>query len=99
VVRGINETTAITRTITSTGSEMTNLTVNSTVFNFLRISTHNSMPVKSRLVISPVSSSLNGTVMNCLDLDTGEVSSTTIIVGDSGALQGMNYSRHSTVIF
>jgi hypothetical protein len=44
-------------------------------------------------VISPVSNSLNGTVMNCLDMDEEEVSSTTIIVGDRGALQGMNCSE------
>ena len=44
----------------------------------------------SRLVISPVSNSLNGTVMNCVDVaDSGEVSSTTIIVGGRGALQGI----------
>jgi hypothetical protein len=97
VVRG-NETTAITRTITSTGSEMTNLTVNSTVFNYLRISDHSSMPVMSTSVINPVSSSLNGTVMNCVDLDTGEVSSTTIIVGNAGALQGMNSISADTAL-
>jgi hypothetical protein len=62
------------------------------VFNFSRISAHDSMPVMSRLIISPVSSSLNGTVVNCVDL---EMSSTTIIVGERGALQGMNYSCHS----
>jgi hypothetical protein len=61
---------------------MTNLIINSMVFNFSRISAHNSMPVMSRLVISPVSNSLNGTVMNCVDLDTGKVSSTTVIVGE-----------------
>jgi hypothetical protein len=44
-------------------------------------------------VISPVSNNLNRTVMNCVDLNTGEVSSTTIIVGDGGALQGMRAYR------
>jgi hypothetical protein len=62
------------------------------VFNFSRISAHNSRPVMSTLVISPVSNSLNGTVMNCVELDTGEVSSTTIIVGDRVALQGMSFT-------
>jgi hypothetical protein len=92
VIRGDSE---VTRTITSTGSAISPLTVNSMMFNFSRISPHNSMPLMSRLVISPVSNSLNGTVMNCVDLDTGEVASTTIIVGESGTLQGMNYSCHS----
>ena len=94
VFRG-NETTAIeiTRTITSTGSVMLNVTINSTVFNFSRISA-NSMPVMSRSVISPVSNGLNGTVMNCVNVDAGEVTSTTIIVGEKGALQGIYlYSR------
>jgi hypothetical protein len=99
VFRG-NETSAteFIRTISSTSEAMAQLVVNSMVFNFSRISAHNSMPVMSSLVISPVSSSLNGTVMNCMDADTGEVSSTTFIVGERGALQGMNYSCHSTVI-
>jgi hypothetical protein len=96
VVRG-NDTTAtkITRTITSISSTRSPLTVNSMVFNFSRISAHDRMPVMSRLVISPVSNSLNGTVMNCEDVDTREESSTTIIVGERGALQGMNYFCHS----
>ena len=73
---------------------MSQLIVNSTMFNFSRISAHNhsSMPVVSRLVISPVSNGLNGTVVNCVNVRTAhsEVSSTTIIVGERGALQGMN---------
>ena len=95
VIRG-NETiaTEIRRTITSTGSAMSNLVVNSTMFNFSRISAHNhsSMPVISRLVISPVSNGLNGTVMNCVDVDAAEISSTTVIIGEKGALQGIAYA-------
>ena len=83
-----NETfaTEFTRTITSTSSVMANLTVNSILFRFLRISTDDSMPLMSRLVISPVSNRLNGTVMNCEDVHVAEVSSTTIFVG---SLQGI----------
>jgi hypothetical protein len=84
VIRG-DDTTA-TEFERSSSSAMFQLTINSMMFNF---STNNSMPVTSRLVISPVSNSLNGTVMNCVDLDTGEVSSSTIIVVERGALQGM----------
>ena len=89
VIRG-DETTAteIRRSVNSIGPVMSNLTVNSTVFNFSRISAHNSMPVMSRLVISPVNNRLNGTVMNCVDVESGDVASTTIIVGERGALQG-----------
>ena len=82
----------LTRTITSIGPAMSQLTVNSTVFNFSRISADSSvMPVVSRLVISPVSNRLNGTVMNCVNADAGEVASTTIIVGKRGTLQGIVY--------
>ena len=93
VIRG-NDTAAthFSRTITSTGLAMLNLTVNSTVFNFSRISAHNSMPLMSRLVISPVSNGLNGTVMNCVDVHTREVSSTTIIIGERGVSQGIVYA-------
>ena len=89
MIRG-NETTAIriTRTITSTRSAMLNVTINSTVFDFSRISAHSSVPVISRLVISPVSNGLNGTVMNCVNVEAGDVLSTTIIVEERGALQG-----------
>ena len=100
VIRG-DETTAteIRRSINSIGPVTSNLTINSTVFNFSRISAPNSMPVTSRLVISPVSNGLNGTVMSCVDVDSGEVASTTIIVGERGALQGIvqlySYSCHT----
>ena len=87
VFRG-NETSAteFTRAITSTSSVMANLTVNSILFRFLRISTDDSMPLMSRLVISPVSNRLNGTVMNCEDVHGAQVSSTTIFIG---SLQGI----------
>ena len=68
---------------------MLNVTVDSTVFNFSKISAYDSMPVMSRSVISPVSNGLNGIVMNCVDVHTREVASTTIIVGERGALQGI----------
>ena len=87
-----NETDPIDfrRAITPTSAEMLQFTADSLVFNFSRISAHGSMPLMSILGISPVSKRLNGTVMNCVDVDAGEVSSTTIIVGERSALQGMN---------
>ena len=94
MIRG-NETTAtiFTRTITSTGSIMSNLTVNSTVFNFSRISARNRMPVVSRLVISPVSNGLDGTVVNCVDVDAAEVLSTKIIIGERNLSLGRELSH------
>ena len=91
MIRG-NETisTEFTRAITSSGSVMLNLTIGSTVFTFSRISAHNSIPVISRLVISPVSNSLSETVMNCVDVDAAELStsSTTIIIGERNSSLG-----------
>ena len=48
------------------------LMVNSTVFDFSRTSARNSLPVESRLLIGPVSNSLNGTVIDCDDLESSE---------------------------
>ena len=55
VFRG-NDTAAtdFRRTITPNSAEMLQLTVDSLVFNFSRISAHGCMPVISRLVISPL---------------------------------------------
>ena len=94
-IRG-NETVAteFTRTIIPTGSAsdaMSQLVVNSTVFCFSRTSAENSLPVMSRLLISPVSNGLNGTVINCVDMDTAESSSTTIIVRERDSLHGMDH--------
>ena len=84
--------TEFSRTIRSTGGTLSRLEVNSIIFNFLRTSDENSLPVMSKLVISPVSNSLNGTVIYCENLDTAEVSSTsttvTVIVGARGSLHG-----------
>ena len=92
VIRG-NETiaTEFTRTIASTVSiseVISQLVVNSIVFDFSRTSARDSLLVISRLVIGPVSSGLNETVINCIDLDTAESSVTTIITGERSSLQG-----------
>ena len=64
--------------------------INSTVFNFSKTSAEGASPVMSRLLISPVSRGLNGTVINCEDLSTADVSSTTVIVRERDSLQGIN---------
>ena len=48
---------------------MSLLMVNSMLFNFSRTSARGSLPVESTLVIGPVSDNLNGTVVNCIDLN------------------------------
>ena len=92
VIRG-NETmaTEFARTFRSSGTAMSELTVNSTVFSFSRTSAENILPVMSRLLISPVTSGLNGTVINCVDVDTAELSSTTVIIRERESLHGINY--------
>ena len=91
-----NSTTATEypRVITASGQpndKTTQLVLNSMTFIFSRTSAEDRTPVMSRLLISPVSSSLNGTVINCEDVGTSEVSSTTIIVISGDFTQ----SKHS----
>ena len=93
VTRRLNDTITTTRTIQAAvpaGDAMFQFVVNSTVFNFSRTSAEGSLPMMSKIVIGPVSSSLNGTVMNCIDLDTSSSTATTIIVGEREPLQGMH---------
>ena len=102
IIRGLNDTVASSRTIQAAvpaGDAMFQLVVNSTMFNSSRTSAEGSLPVKSKIVIGPVSSSLNGTVINCIDLDTSSSTATTIIVEEREPLQGMHtimyYYGHS----
>ena len=91
MTRGLNDTHTITRTIQAVvpaGDAMSQFTVNSTMFNFSRTSAEGSLPMISKVVIGPVSSSLNGTMMNCIDLGTASSTATTIIVGERKPLQG-----------
>ena len=98
VIRG-NETNAteFSRIIVSSGPPsvvMPLLVVNSTTFNISRPSTEG-RPVMSRLLINPVSNNLNGTVMNCVDVFTSELSSTTIVIIMMDSLQGIPASYHA----
>ena len=69
----------------STSSEITSLQVNNTQFTFSRVSLPNTLPLVSVLLISPVSSYLNRTVVNCTDRTTDKSSSTIInIITDLG---------------
>ena len=89
MTRGVNDVIFVTRTIQAAvpaGDAMSQLVVNSTMFNFSRTSAEGSLPVMSKVVIRPMSSSLNGTVINCIDLDTSSSTATTIII--IGGLEG-----------
>ena len=65
------------------------LMVNSTVFDFSRTSARNSLPVESRLLVGPVGNYLNGTVINCDDLESSESLSTAIIIVKRDPLLGI----------
>ena len=67
---------------------MSQLLVNLTVFNFSKTSAKDRLPVMSRLVlISPVSDGLNGTVINCVDVETSESSSTTVNIAEEDLIR------------
>ena len=64
------------------------LLVNSTILlNFSRVSSQYSLPLISRLLISPVSDGLNGSSVSCFDIATSESVSTSINVIDNIQLQ------------
>ena len=101
VSRGFNDLLPLRRIIQASFTDeesMTQLLVNSTMFNFSRTSAQDSLPVMSKLVISPVNDSLNGTVVNCIDLDTSNSSSTTVIITEREPLLGMNNKINGLVI-
>ena len=88
------EISRVIQTARPTSATMSQQVVNSTVFNFSRISAEGASPVVSRLLISPVSNGLNGTVIYYEDLDTSNLSSSTVIVRETDSLQGMKCCLH-----
>ena len=54
------------------------LTISSSMITFSRLSDQNVLPLISRVTISPVTSDLNGIVVNCFELATNLVATTTI---------------------
>ena len=59
---------------------MSYLIANSIIFNYSRISAEDSTPVVSQLSIGPVPRGLNGTEVNCIDVETTEGALTVIII-------------------
>ena len=69
------------------------LMVNSFSFNFSRISPPNSLPLVSKLIVTPTKSSINGTevICTCTDVITDVSLSTTVfVVNENSVLQGMS---------
>ena len=70
-------------------NQASSFSVNSTSFNFSRVSNQDELPLMSRLVIGPVKNNLNGTKVNCTDqidgLNTANfttASTTIMVIGD-----------------
>ena len=77
---------SLTRLVSSAGATATlqPLTINSTTATFSRVSAQGVLPLKSSVLINPVTASLNGSIVTCVDIasQTREMSSTTIRIMD-----------------
>ena len=72
-----------------TDAQTHRLIINTSVLIFSRISNENETSLASRLLINPVSDSLNGTEVACVNVTfSSESTSTTIIVQASAEIQG-----------
>ena len=72
----------IVRSINSDDSsqQMSTTMVNTTLFNFTRTSTQGASPLVSTLTIDSVSTALNGTVVECFEVDGPMAVETTLIL-------------------
>ena len=75
-------------TTSSPSNQTSQLQVNSITFTFSRISGQNSLPLVSRLLISPVSKDLNGTGVNRTDLQTSERASALVYLKNQDQTNG-----------
>ena len=72
-----------------TDAQTRHLIINTSMLIFSRISNENEIPLASRLLINPVSDSLNGTEVTCEDvIFSSESTSTRIIAQASAEIQG-----------
>ena len=69
----------------ATSGQTLTVFINSVNFTYSRLSPPNEQPLVSKLVISPVNESFNGTVVICGDVEYMNSSSTTILVLDMNA--------------
>ena len=75
------------------GLTLTPLMTDSILFHISRVSLPKSLPLVSKLLISPATNSRNGTEVNCTCTDslTGVSSSTIVfVINESSVLQGMS---------
>ena len=87
-----NETIAVRyygRRILNTRAETeSNLMVKSVLFTFSRTSPLYDLPFVTRLVTSPINNDINGTEVVCTDKESGNYSSTTVIVINKSWVSG-----------
>ena len=77
----------------TTTSVTSNLSVGGILFTFTRNSMLDSVPLISVLSVSSAVTSLNGTIVNCIDIETDISSSTEVIVINERTYQGMYMVR------
>ena len=67
-------------------NEIPPVMINNSIFTFSRLSGSDSLPLISRMIVNPVTSGLNGAVVNCFEGSTAInlVSTTTIRIIDPG---------------
>ena len=63
----VTHTTTPVTSIGGTSGIPQPLTISSSTITFSRLSSQDSLPLISRIVVSPVNSGLNGTVVNCFE--------------------------------
>ena len=74
--------------VVNPNSPTSELEVNSITFTFSIISAGSSLHLTSRLLISPVRDSLNGTQVNCTDVGTANLTSTIVTVINNNSYYG-----------
>ena len=72
--------------IGSTGVEADPVVINSVKFTFSRISSPGSLPLMSRMTVSGVSQSLNGSQVRCVESDDELATATVLIIGGKHSL-------------
>ena len=84
----------------STLSGMSRLQINLTSFTFSRISAPSSLPLMSRLLISPTYTTLNGTVFRCEDVASSDSSTTLVYVTNEDSVhdQGSFWNQYHPLI-
>ena len=73
IPKGEMTATTYSRILTTSSSlAVPGLLVNSVTLSFIRVSAQNTLPLIATVLINPVSAELNGTLVNCSDIDETE---------------------------